>query len=144
MGKRSPTIVIADDDDDDRFHLKQAFERCNENIIVHLVEDGDELMDYLYRRGRLASSFTTYRPDLIILDLCMPRKDGFEAIREIKTHSELKNIPLLAYTALDTDEIVKRCYDMGVNTIIHKPNTFDELEQAAMSIYNYWFKAIKG
>lgn len=144
MGKRSPLIVIADDDADDRFYLKEAFERCPENIVVHLVEDGAELMDYLYRRGRHVNSFTTHRPDLIILDLCMPRKDGFEVIGEIKTDSELKRIPLLAYTALDTDENVKRCYDMGVNTVIRKPDNFDELEQAAMSIYNYWFKAIKG
>jgi CheY-like chemotaxis protein len=140
---RTPIIVIADDDDDDRLFLMKAFEACKEEIIVHLVEDGEELMDYLYRRGSHAHSSAGYRPDLIILDLCMPKKDGFEIIEEIKTDSELKKIPLLAYTALDTDEIVKRCYDLGVNTVIHKRNTFDELEQTAKSIYNYWFKAIK-
>jgi CheY-like chemotaxis protein len=136
-------IVIADDDADDRLFLKEAFERCREEVIVHLVEDGEELMDYLYRRGSYANSHAWYWPDLIIVDLCMPRKDGFEIIEEIKTHSELKRIPLLAYTALGTDENVKRCYDLGVNTVIHKQNTFDELEQTAKSIYNYWFKAFK-
>jgi CheY-like chemotaxis protein len=141
---RTPIIVIADDDADDRFFLKDAFEGCQEGAIVHLVEDGEELMDYLYRRGSHANSPTGYRPDLIIVDLCMPKRDGFEIIEEIKTDSELKRIPLLAYTALDTDENVKRCYDLGVNTVIHKQNTFDELEQTAKSIYNYWFKAIKG
>src|SRR5208337_2415686 len=140
MGKRSPLIVIADDDADDRFYLKEAFKRCPEKIIVHLVEDGEELMDYLYRRCSHAGSRTRHRPDLIILDLCMPRKDGFEVIEEIKADSELKMIPLLAYTALDTDENVKRCYDLGVNTVIRKQDTFDELGQTAMSIYNYWFK----
>ncbi len=144
MGKRSPLIVIADDDADDRFYLKEAFERCPEKIIVHLVEDGEELMDYLYQQGSHANSRIRHRPDLIILDLCMPRKDGFEVIREIKADSELKRIPLLAYTALDTDENVKRCYDLGVNTVIRKHDTFDVLEQTAMSIYNYWFKTIKG
>ncbi|MFZ0931755.1 MAG: response regulator [Syntrophobacteraceae bacterium] len=143
MEKRTPIIVIADDDADDRLFLKEAFERCREDIIVHLVEDGEKLMDYLCRRGSYANPPNGYRPDLIIVDLCMPRKDGFEIIEEIKTDSELKRIPLLAYTALDTDENVKRCYDLGVNTVIHKQNTFDELEQTAKSIYNYWFKAIK-
>jgi len=143
MVKSTPLIVIADDDEDDRHFLKEAFERCPEEVIVHLVEDGEELMDYLYRRGSHANPHAGRRPDLIILDLCMPRKDGFEAIEEIKADSELKRIPLLAYTALDADEIVKRCYDLGVNTVIRKANTFDELDQTAMSIYNYWFKAIK-
>ncbi|MGO9017244.1 MAG: hypothetical protein ACLQVJ_02735 [Syntrophobacteraceae bacterium] len=95
MEKRTPIIVIADDDADDRLLLKEAFERCKEEIIVHLVEDGEEL----------------------------------------------KMIPLLIYTALGTYENVRRCYDLGVNTVIHKYNTFDELEQTAKSIYNYWFKA---
>src|SRR5208283_844677 len=144
MEQRTPLIVIADDDVDDRFYLNEAFKRCREEVIVHVVEDGEELMDYLYRRGSYAGPHTRHRPDLIILDLCMPRKDGFEVIEEIKADSELRRIPLLAYTALDADEIVKRCYDLGVNTVIRKGNTFDELDQTAMSIYNYWFKAIKG
>jgi CheY-like chemotaxis protein len=141
--KRTPIIVIADDDADDRLFLKEAFERCREDIIVHLVEDGDELMDYLYRRGSHANSPIGYRPALIIVDLCMPRRDGFEIIEEIKTDSELKRIPLLVYTALDTDENVKRCYDLGVNTVIDKQNIFAKLEQTAKSICNYWLKAIK-
>ena len=140
MEKRTPIIVIAEDDDDDRLFLKEAFEACKEEIIIHLVEDGEELMEYLYRRGSHGDSRIGYRPDLIILDLCMPRRDSFEIIKEIKTDSELKKIPLLIYTALGTDENVKRCYDLGVNTVIHKYNTFDELEQTAKSIYNYWFK----
>ena len=144
MEERTPLIVIADDDEDDRFYLNEAFERCGEKLIVHLVEDGEELMDYLYRRGSHAGPHTRHRPDLIILDLCMPRKDGFEVIGEIKSDSELKRIPLLAYTALGGDEIVKRCYDLGVNTVIRKGDTFDGLDQTAMSIYNYWFKAVKG
>ena len=144
MGERTPLIVIADDDEDDRFYLKEAFERCREKIIVHLVEGGVELMDYLYRRGSHANSDTRHRPDLIILDLCMPRKDGFAVIEEIKADSELRRIPLLAYTALDTDENVKRCYDLGVNTVIRKQDNFDELDQTAINIYNYWFKVIKG
>ena len=144
MVKSTPLIVIADDDEDDRHFLKEAFERCPEEVIVHLVEDGEELMDYLYRRGSHANPHAGRRPDLIILDLCMPRKDGFEVIEEIKADSELKRIPLLAYTALDTDENVKRCYDLGVNTVIRKRDTFDELDQTATSICNYWFKAIKG
>ena len=143
MQKRTPTIVIADDDDDDRFFLKKAFEACKGEVIVHLVEDGEELMDYLYRRGSHADSLIGYRPDLIILDLCMPRRDGFEIIKEIKTDPELKKIPLLVYTSLGTAENVKRCYDLGVNTVIEKYNTFGELEQTAKSIYNYWFKANK-
>ena len=144
MEQRTPIIVIADDDDDDdddRLFLKDAFKACKEEIIVHFVEDGEELMEYLYRRGSHANSPTGYRPDLIILDLCMPKRDGFEIIEEIKTDSELKKIPLLVYTALGTDENVKRCYDLGVNTVIDKQNTFAKLEQTAKSIYNYWFKA---
>jgi len=71
----------------------------------------------------------------------MPKRDGFEIIEEIKTDSELKKIPLLVYTALGTDENVKRCYDLGVDTVIDKQNTFAKLEQPAKSIYNYWFRS---
>ena len=140
MEKRTPTIVIAEDDDDDRLLLKKAFEACKKEIILHFVEDGEELMDYLYRRGSHVDSRIGYRPDLIILDLYMPKRDGFEVIEKIKTDSELKKIPLLVYTTLGADENVKRCYDLGVNTVIEKCHTFDELEQTAKSIYNYWFK----
>jgi CheY-like chemotaxis protein len=143
MKPRTPTIVIADADADDRLFLRKAFEGCPEGAIVHLVKDGEELMDYLYRRGSHANSPTGYRPDLIIVDLCMPKNDGFEIIEEIKTDSELKKIPLLVYTGWGTDKNVKRCYELGVNTVIDKCNSFGELEQTARSIYNYWFKAIK-
>jgi CheY-like chemotaxis protein len=142
MEQRRPVIVIADDDEDDRFLLTTAFKECQQGIIVHHTEDGEALMDYLYRRGSHVNSGDEYPPDLIILDLCMPKKDGFEAMKEIKADAELKRIPLLAYTGVCTDEITKRCYDLGANSVIRKPSTYGELAQTAQGIYDYWFNAL--
>jgi CheY-like chemotaxis protein len=144
MERSKPVIVIADDDDDDRLLLNMAFKECQKEIVVHLTGDGEELLDYLYRRGSHATAGNAYPPDLIILDLYMPKKDGFEVMQKIKVDPELKKIPLLAYTGLSTAETVKRCYALGANSVIPKQNTYAELVQTAQGIYNYWFKAIKG
>jgi CheY-like chemotaxis protein len=140
MEQRAPVIVIADSDDDDRLLLKLAFEGCRKGVTVHLVKDGEELMDYLHRRGSHAGSLSGDLPDLIILNPHMPMRDGFEVIEEIKADLELKRIPLLAYTAVCSDENINRCYALGVNTVIDKNNIFDKLDETAESIYNYWFK----
>src|SRR4051812_21318895 len=110
------TILLADDDPDDRMLAKEAFVESRLRNKLEMVEDGEELMDYLHGRGDYSGSNKKAKPDLILLDLNMPRKDGREALREIKSSPELRRIPIVVLTTSKADEDVIRTYDLGVNS----------------------------
>ncbi len=132
-------ILMADDDADDRYLLKSAFEDCRLTNPLHFVEDGVQLMDYLLRKG--AYSETGYpAPGLILLDLNMPRMDGREALRAIKTHPELKSIPVIILTTSKSDEEILNTYVSGANCFITKPVSFDELMGVVSSIGKFWLE----
>ena len=118
---RMITIVIADDDADDRLMAKEALEECRLANNIDFVEDGVELLDYLRARGRYASRRADRRPGLIILDLNMPKMDGREALREIKADPFLRRIPIVVMTTSKAEEDIYRTYDLGVNSFITKP-----------------------
>src|ERR1041384_5073438 len=105
------TILIADDDPDDRELTRDALHECRLANDVHFVEDGEELMDYLHRRGRFEMFAHTPLPGLILLDLNMPRKDGREALKEIKANRDLRRIPIVVLTTSKADEDILRTYD---------------------------------
>lgn len=135
------TILLADDDPDDRLLVKEAFE---ENYLLNpleMVEDGEELMDYLYKRGRYAE--TAVRPSLILLDLNMPRKSGLEALQEIKSDPSLRQIPVIVLTTSKAEEDILRSYDLGVNSFIVKPVTFDSLVDLVKELGKYWFQLVE-
>lgn len=144
MGEYEPIVVLlADDDEDDRFLIKEAFlENKIENTLQH-VSDGEELMDYLKNRGKFAEKFYYPRPDLILLDLNMPRKDGREALKEIKNDPELKSIPVIVLTTSSTEEDIQRTYEMGVNSFITKPVTYDGMVDLIKTLNQYWFQLVK-
>ena len=123
----SISILIADDDADDRLMAKEALEECRLANHIDFVEDGVELLDYLRARGRYAARRATRRPGLIILDLNMPKMDGREALREIKADPSLRRIPIVVMTTSKAEEDIYRTYDLGVNSFITKPVTFDGL-----------------
>jgi two-component system response regulator len=138
---REVSILMAEDDPDDRILMKEAL--LENNIINKLsfVEDGAELLDYLYKKGRFSSP-ETVRPGLILLDLNMPKLDGREALKQIKSDPDLKRIPVIVLTTSNAEEDITRSYDLGVNSFISKPSKFSDLVQVASQIGNYWFRTV--
>src|SRR6266852_1020707 len=121
------TILYADDDAEDRMLVKDAWDESHVANEMAFVEDGEELMDYLHRRGKYSALAGSPLPGLILLDLNMPRKDGTEALREIKADPRLRSIPTVVLTTSKAEEDIVRAYDLGVNSFIVKPVTFPSL-----------------
>lgn len=134
-------IMMADDDPDDRLLVREAFEENRLANPLSTVEDGEELMDYLHQRGKYAD--VTTRPSLILLDLNMPRKSGFEALQEIKSDPELRSIPVVILTTSKAEEDIVRSYDLGVNSFIVKPVTFEALVETVRELGKYWFQIVE-
>lgn len=137
------SILIADDDPDDRLLIKEALADARLANELEFVTDGVELMDFLHRRGPYADHENRPLPGLILLDLNMPRKDGREALEEIRSDSRLKRIPVVVLTTSQADEDVLRTYDLGVNSFITKPVTFDELVKVMKAISDYWLQIVR-
>lgn len=135
------TILLADDDPDDRLLVREAFEENHLLNPLFAVEDGEELMDYLYRRGKFAG--VAARPNLILLDLNMPRKSGVEALREIKADPSLRTIPVVVLTTSKAEEDILKTYELGVNSFIVKPVTFDSLVDLVKELGKYWFQIVE-
>jgi CheY-like chemotaxis protein len=135
-------ILMADDDADDRLLAKDALAECKLNNELHFVENGEELLDYLHRRGKYEGSMLA-RPGLILLDLNMPRKDGREALREIKQDPELRKIPVVVLTTSRADTDISKIYELGANSFISKPVTFDSLINVMRIISSYWLGIVE-
>jgi CheY-like chemotaxis protein len=141
--KQSVVILMADDDEDDRLMAKEAFAEVKLLNDFHTVEDGEELMDYLRRKGKYADPKFSPRPGIILLDLNMPKKDGREALREIKADQSLRHIPIVVLTTSKAEEDILRSYDLGVNSFIVKPVTFDQLIDIMKTLTKYWFEIVE-
>jgi CheY-like chemotaxis protein len=137
------TILMADDDADDRRLTQEALEEGRLINDVRFVDNGEELMDYLHRRGKFAPPVETPRPGLILLDLNMPRKDGRTVLKEIKSDPELRQIPVIVLTTSKADEDVYKSYDLGVNSYIVKPVTFEALVDILQTLEKYWFEIVE-
>jgi len=136
-------IVYADDDPEDRMLVKDALDESRLANPIHFVEDGEQLMDYLKRRGRYADLAEKPYPGLILLDLNMPRKDGREALEEIKADPKLRRIPVVVLTTSKAEEDICRSYDLGVSGFIVKPVTFDSLTEIVRTLGKYWFEIVE-
>ena len=136
-------ILMADDDADDRLLAKDALTECHLANDLHFVENGEELMDYLHRRGPYAGAGQAPRPGLILLDLNMPKKDGREALREIKSDPDLRKIPVVVLTTSKADTDIGRIYELGANSFISKPVTFDSLVNVMKVMGTYWFEVVE-
>lgn len=137
------TILLADDDPDDRKLTQDAFVENRLVNVLHCVEDGEELMEYLRRQGRYADQKDAPLPGLILLDLNMPRKDGREALKEIKADPELRRIPIVVLTTSKAEEDILRTYDLGVNSYVTKPVTFKSLVELIKVLGRYWFEVVE-
>lgn len=145
MSPKSKPIVIllAEDDEDDYILTSDALRESHVTNEIFWVRDGEELMDYLYRRGAYADPEVSPCPGLILLDLNMPRKDGREALQEIKASPELRRIPVVVLTTSKTEEDIIRSYDLGVNSFIQKPVNFDQFVQVIKVLGTYWFQIVE-
>jgi len=137
------TILLADDDPDDRQLTRDAFKENRLANALATVEDGEELLEYLHRRGKYKELQNTPLPGLILLDLNMPRKDGREALKEIKAHPEFRRIPIVVLTTSKAEEDILRTYDLGVNSYITKPVTFKSLVEIVKVLGRYWFEVVE-
>jgi two-component system response regulator len=141
--RRSITLLMAEDDPDDRLLTQEAFRENRLANDLRFVEDGEELMDYLRRRGRYQDPLASPRPDLILLDLNMPRKDGREALREIKNDPALCRIPVVVLTTSKAEEDILRTYQIGANSFIVKPVTFESMVHLVKTLQLYWFELVE-
>lgn len=141
---RAPmTILLADDDEED---LQMTLEALRENRLgndMRITRDGEELMDYLLQRGDYSNPTDAPQPGLILLDLNMPKKDGREALAEIKSDARLRQIPVIVLTTSQAEEDIVRTYDLGVNSFITKPVTFAGLVDAMKVMAQYWFEIVE-
>jgi len=143
MKNKPITLLLADDDPDDRLLARQALEKSRLANDLRCVEDGEELLDYLRRRGKYADPKESPRPGLVLLDLNMPRKDGREALREIKSDPKLRDIPVVVLTTSKAEEDIARSYNLGVNSYITKPVKFSALVEVMRALGKYWFEIVE-
>lgn len=142
-GPRSLTILMADDDPEDQEFAREALQEARLANDFRTVNDGVELMDYLHRRSAYADPGTSPRPGIILLDLQMPRMDGFEALEQIKSNPSLASIPVVILTTSGADEDIARSYQLRANSFIRKPVNFQGLVAAVQAVGRYWFEIVQ-
>ncbi len=138
----SVVILLADDDEEDRMLACDALAESGLTNDIYCVTDGEDLMDYLHRRGIYTPPADAPRPGLILLDLNMPKKDGREALREIKSDPNLRQIPVVVLTTSKADEDILRSYDSGASSFVSKPVTFEGLVSLMNGLGRYWFDMV--
>lgn len=132
------SILVADDDEDDRFLIRTAFRDSQLSNDIFFVADGVELMQFLHHEGAYQDQSQFPRPGIIFLDLNMPRKDGWEALSEIKQNPDLKSIPVVVLTTSNSERDILKTYESGANCYITKPISFDQLLQIVKSFGQFW------
>ncbi len=142
-GGRPVTILIAEDDEEDRLLTEEALAGAHLVNDLRFVVDGEDLMAYLHRTGPYADASEAPRPGIILLDLNMPKKDGREALAEIKRDPDLQRIPVVVLTTSKAEEDILRTYELGVNSFITKPVTFAGLVEALQAFSRYWFEIVE-
>jgi CheY-like chemotaxis protein len=141
-GRKPIVILLADDDEEDRMLACDALAESRLSNDITCVTDGEDLMDYLQHRGKYAPPAEAPRPGLILLDLNMPKKDGREALREIKSDPELRQISVVVLTTSKAEEDIYSSYDSGASSFISKPVTFEGLVEVMKGLGKYWFEIV--
>jgi len=141
--RRSPVIVMADDDADDRLLVQEALSEAGIAHNLHFAEDGKTLLEYLKNEGRFSHPQSAPRPELILLDLNMPLKDGREVLRDIRADASLRRIPVVVFTTSKADSDIRQMYDLGANSFITKPAAFADLVLLMRNLAEYWFETVR-
>ncbi|HVJ87524.1 MAG TPA: response regulator [Caulifigura sp.] len=144
MGSRkSVTILMADDDADDRLLTREAFDASQVANELRFVEDGVQLMDYLYNRNQFSDKAANPKPGIILLDLNMPKKDGRESLAEIRKDPQFNNIRVIVLTTSKAEEDIYRSYNLGAASYITKPVTFEALVEVIRTLGKYWLEIVE-
>ncbi len=139
--KKLTIILSAEDDDDDRLLIKESFESSKITSELYFTENGQDLLYYLRNQGKYSDgNIPSPRPDLILLDLNMPQLDGREALREIKSDPALCGIPIIVLTTSNEGKDITTCYNLGANSFISKPASYNELVRIADAFCRYWMQ----
>ena len=142
-GERKPIVILlADDDEEDRMLACDALAESRLSNDISCVTDGEDLMDYLHRRGKYTPPAAAPRPGLILLDLNMPKKDGREALREIKSDPDLRQISVVVLTTSKAEQDIYSSYDSGASSFICKPVTFEGLVDVMKGVGRYWLEIV--
>lgn len=141
--KRMISILIADDDADDRMLIEDAFRESRLSNPLAFVENGEELLQYLRSEGKFAGRDNRHMPRLILLDLNMPKMDGRTALRHLKADPDLRRIPVVVLTTSKAEEDILRTYDLGVSSFITKPVTFQGLVDVVRALNSYWIEIVE-
>jgi len=137
------TILMADDDADDRLMTQEAFAASHLGNELRFVENGVELLDYLYHRNKYSDPVSSPRPSIILLDLNMPKKDGREALAEIKRDPDLRDIRIIVLTTSKAEEDIYRTYNLGAASYITKPVTYESLVDVLKTLGKYWLEIVE-
>lgn len=143
MKNKHIPLLIAEDDPDDREMMIDAFKENSLQNDLHFMDDGEELMNYLLRKGKYSDEKKYPAPGLVLLDLNMPKKDGREALKEIRLHHYLRRIPVIVLTTSKAEEDIIETYDWGVAGFITKPTSFTEWVKVINILSQYWFSIVK-
>lgn len=141
--RKRTVVIIAEDDPDDRLLIRDALKQACHSVTVIFVQDGAEMLDYLHHRGKYTDKKTAPLPELVLLDLNMPKVGGLEVLEEIKSDPALRSIPVVVLTTSRSPEHVARSYELGGNGFITKPGSYSELVSIMETLDRYWFKTVK-
>jgi CheY-like chemotaxis protein len=141
--RKSVIILMADDDADDRLLTREAFDASQLANELRFVEDGVQLMDYLYNRNQFSDAAVNPKPGIILLDLNMPKKDGREALAEIRKDARFNNIRVIVLTTSKAEEDIYRSYNLGAASYITKPVTFESLVDVVRTLGKYWLEIVE-
>jgi chemotaxis family two-component system response regulator Rcp1 len=139
-GNEKNSILLVEDNPGDIRLTQEAFKEGNINVDMDVVSDGEQAIDFLFRKGKFADA---RRPDIILLDLNLPKKNGIEVLKEIKQDESLKKIPVIVLTTSDADHDISKAYSLNANCYILKPVDFDDFAKVIKTIELFWFQTIQ-
>lgn len=138
--KRLRRLLLVEDNPGDIRLTREAIKESGVEIEMQVVSDGELVMDYLLKKDNFPDAV---RPEIIMLDLNLPKKNGLEILKEIKSNDQLKRIPVIAVTTSEADHDVNRAYELGANAYVLKPVDFDDFTRVLQQMENFWFKVVK-
>jgi CheY-like chemotaxis protein len=139
---RPPIILLAEDDPGDQELTRRALEEGKIRHELHIVQDGEEALDYLFRRGKYQNPLTSPQPDLLLLDLNMPKIDGRQVLKRIRADADLRRLAVVVLTTSQQEDDVLRTYDLGANSYITKPVELQRFMQVIQTLETYWFQIV--
>ncbi len=142
MSKKAAVILLVEDDPGDQELTRRALEEGKVRNTLQIVSDGEQALDYLFRRGRYVDPDSSPRPDLILLDLNLPKLDGRQVLENIRLTPELRRIAVVVLTTSNQEEDVVRSYDLGANSYITKPVDLVQFLRVVQALQEYWFEIV--